>query len=129
MKTLKLKVVLIALIMVVLITMITTCKVNAATKAVRSTPKTPTISKEIILNDHNEKVITNRKGRYSVLEVVRWKCLGHGNGLSTKGYYISYRNNKFIKYRKGHVYMSILKYNNKTNYTDDIVSRDDYLIK
>lgn len=126
MKTLKLKVVLIALIMVVVITMITTCKVNAATKAVRYTP---TISKEIILNDHNEKVIINRKGRYSVLEVVRWKCLGHGNGLSTKGYYISYRNNKFIKYRKGHVYMSILKYNNKTNYTDDIVSRDDYLIK
>lgn len=126
MKTLKLKVVLIALIMVVVITMITTCKVNAATKAVRSTP---TILKEIILNDHNEKVIINRKGRYSVLEVVRWKCLGHGNGLSTKGYYISYRNNKFIKYRKGHVYMSILKYNNKTNYTDDIVSRDDYLIK
>lgn len=127
MKTLnKLELVLITLIMVVLITMITTCKVNAATKAVRSTP---TISKEIILNDHNEKVIINRKGRYSVLEVVRWKCLGHGNGLSTKGYYISYRNNKFIKYRKGHVYMSILKYNNKTNYTDDIVSRDDYLIK
>lgn len=130
MKTLnKLELLLIALIMVVVITMITTCKVNAATKATKVVRSTPTISKEIILNDHNEKVITNRKGRYTVLEVVRWKCLGHGNGLSTKGYYISYRNNRFIKYKKGHVYMSVLKYNDKTNYTDDVASRDDYLIK
>lgn len=119
--------IIIAIIMVniVLFTNVLKTDVNAATKA----KPTPKITKEIILNDHNEKVIMHRKGRYNVLEVVKWKCLGRGNGLTTSGYYISYHNNRFIKYKKGHIYMSVLKYNPKTNYADDVTSRDDYLIK
>lgn len=91
-----------------------------AQKVYKNTPKVVT------LYDHNEKVIRHRKNKFVVNEVLYWRCLGNGNGLTSHGYYISYNNhNKW--YKKGRVYKTVLVYDIRTNWTDDVRDRSDYL--
>ena len=92
-----------------------------AQKVYKNTPKVVT------LYDHNEKVICHRKNKLVVNEVLYWRCLGNGNGLTSHGYYISY-NNHDKWYKKGRVYKTVLVYDIRTNWTDDVRDRSDYLV-
>ena len=119
MKMKKMLVVVVAVVMVAVIMGIKDANAHEK-KVYKNTPKVVT------LYNHDETVICHRKNKFVVNEVIVWRCLGNGNGLTNHGYYISY-NNHDKWYKKGRVYKTVLVYDIRTNWTDDVRDRSDYL--
>lgn len=114
------KLFIVAVVAVMVTVIMGSVKDTNAQKVYKNTPKVVT------LYDHNEKVICHRKNKLVVNEALYWRCLGNGNGLTSHGYYISYNNhNKW--YKKGRVYKTVLVYDIRSNWTDDVRDRSDYL--
>lgn len=99
--------------------------VSGAPKAQAKAPqlKTVVIESEKL----TRKMLTTRKNKKVIIEKIYGTCVNNkGDGRTSDGYYISYKGIKGVK--KGSKVKTLLTYNPKTNFIDDVIKRKDSLM-